>query len=84
MPDSVQMYLKEIGRTPLLSSEEEKELSKKIEKGDEEARNKFIRANLRLVVSIAKRYVNLSPNLRIFDLIHEGHNGLMRAVEKST
>ena len=82
LPDSVQMYLKEIGRTPLLSSEEEKELAKKIEKGDEEARNKFIRANLRLVVSIAKRYVNRSPNLSILDLIQEGNNGLMRAVEK--
>ena len=82
LPDSVQMYLKEIGRTPLLSSEEEKELSKKIEKGDEEARSKFIRANLRLVVSIAKRYVNRSPNLSILDLIQEGNNGLMRAVEK--
>ncbi|MEK7115170.1 MAG: sigma-70 family RNA polymerase sigma factor, partial [Patescibacteria group bacterium] len=82
LPDGVQMYLKEIGRTPLLTSEDEKELAKKIEKGDEESRNKFIKANLRLVVSIAKRYVNRSPNLSILDLIQEGNNGLMRAVDK--
>jgi len=82
LPDGVQMYLKEIGRTPLLTSDDEKELAKKIEKGDEESRNKFIKANLRLVVSIAKRYVNRSPNLSILDLIQEGNNGLMRAVDK--
>ncbi len=82
LPDGVQMYLKEIGRTPLLTSDDEKELAKKIEKGDEECRNKFIKANLRLVVSIAKRYVNRSPNLSILDLIQEGNNGLMRAVDK--
>lgn len=82
MPDAVQMYLKEIGRTPLLSSAEEKELAKKVERGDEEARDRFMRANLRLVVSIAKRYVNRSPNLSILDLVQEGNMGLSRAVEK--
>lgn len=82
LPDSVQMYLKEIGRTPLLKQEQEKELAKKIEKGDEESRRQFIQANLRLVVSIAKRYVNRSPNLSILDLIQEGNIGLSRAVDK--
>ncbi len=82
LPDAVQMYLKEIGRTPLLKFEEEKELAKRIEKGDEEARRKFIQANLRLVVSIAKRYVNRTPNLSILDLVQEGNIGLSRAVEK--
>ncbi len=80
--DSVQQYLREIGKTELLTSDEEKELAKRIEKGDEESRRKFIKANLRLVVSIAKRYVNRSPNLSILDLIQEGNNGLMRAVDK--
>lgn len=82
LPDAVQMYLKEIGRTPLLHSEEEVELAKRIEKGDEECRRKFIQANLRLVVSIAKRYVNRTPNLGILDLIQEGNIGLSRAVDK--
>lgn len=82
LPDAVQMYLKEIGKTPLLSSSEEKDLAKRTEKGDEEARQKLMRANLRLVVSIAKRYVNRSPNLSILDLIQEGNIGLSRAVEK--
>jgi len=82
LPDAVQMYLKEIGKIPLLTSEEEKELAKRITKGDEEARKLFIRANLRLVVSIAKRYVNRTPNLSILDLIQEGNIGLSRAVEK--
>ena len=82
LPDAVQMYLKEIGRTPLLKGEDERELAKRIEKGDEEARRKFIQANLRLVVSIAKRYVNRTPNLSILDLIQEGNIGLSRAVEK--
>ena len=82
LPDSVQMYLKEIGRASLLSGAEEKELAKKIEHGDEEARQKFIQSNLRLVVSIAKRYVNRSPNLSILDLIQEGNIGLSRAVDK--
>lgn len=82
LPDAVQAYLKSIGKTELLTTEEEKELAKKIEGGDEEARRRFIRANLRLVVSIAKRYVNRSPNLNILDLIQEGNIGLSRAVDK--
>jgi RNA polymerase primary sigma factor len=80
--DSVQMYLKEIGKTELLSGDEEVELAKKIEKGDEGAREKLTKANLRLVVSIAKRYVGRSPNLTLLDLIQEGNIGLFRAVEK--
>ena len=82
LPDSVQTYLKEIGKTELLTTLEEKELAKKIEKGDEESRQRFIRANLRLVVSIAKRYVNRSPHLSILDLVQEGNIGLARAVTK--
>jgi len=82
LPDSVQMYLKEIGKAPLLKSAEEKELAKRIGNGDEQARLKFIQANLRLVVSIAKRYVNRSANLGILDLIQEGNIGLSRAVDK--
>ena len=80
--DSVQIYLREIGKTSLLTRNEEKELAKKIEKGDIEARNKLIQANLRLVVSIAKRYVGRSPNLTLLDLIQEGNIGLTRAVDK--
>ncbi|MBI2635586.1 MAG: sigma-70 family RNA polymerase sigma factor [Parcubacteria group bacterium] len=80
--DSVQMYLREIGKTPLLKGEEEKELAKKNEKGDMEARNHLMQANLRLVVSIAKRYVGRSPNLTLLDLIQEGNMGLARAVDK--
>ncbi len=82
LPDAVQMYLKEIGKTPLLTTEDERELAKRVEKGDEEARKHFIQANLRLVVSIAKRYVNRSPNLSILDLVQEGNIGLSRAVIK--
>ncbi|MBI5220416.1 MAG: sigma-70 family RNA polymerase sigma factor [Candidatus Liptonbacteria bacterium] len=82
LPDAVQMYLKEIGRTPLLSKDEEKELAKRSEKGDEEARQRLIKANLRLVVSIAKRYINRTPHLGILDLIQEGNIGLSRAVDK--
>ncbi|HEY4475491.1 MAG TPA: sigma-70 factor domain-containing protein, partial [Candidatus Paceibacterota bacterium] len=82
LPDSVQMYLREIGKTPLLTQADEKDLAKKIEKGDEESRRKFIQANLRLVVSIAKRYVNRTPNLSLLDLIQEGNIGLSRAVDK--
>lgn len=81
-PDSVQTYLKEIGKTDLLTGEEEKELAKRVEKGDKEARQKFVKANLRLVVSIAKRYVNRTPHLSILDLVEEGNIGLMRAVTK--
>jgi RNA polymerase primary sigma factor len=80
--DPVQMYLREIGRVPFLTAEEEKELAKKIEKGDEEAKKRLARANLRLVVSIAKRYVGRSPNLTLLDLVQEGNLGLFRAVEK--
>lgn len=82
VPDAVQMYLKEIGRTPLLTKDEEKELAKRLEKGEEEARQRLIKANLRLVVSIAKRYANRTPHLSILDLIQEGNLGLSRAVEK--
>ena len=82
LPDAVQMYLKEIGKTHLLTGQEERDLAKRAEKGDEQARQRLIQANLRLVVSIAKRYVNRSPNLSILDLIQEGNIGLSRAVEK--
>jgi len=80
--DPVQMYLKEIGKVAFLTADQEKELSKKIEKGDEEAKKRLARANLRLVVSIAKKYIGRSPNLTLLDLIQEGNLGLFRAVEK--
>jgi len=80
--DLVQMYLKEIGKTSFLNAKEEKELAKRIEKGDEEAKKNLAKANLRLVVSIAKKYVGRSPNLTLLDLIQEGNLGLFRAVEK--
>lgn len=80
--DSVQMYLREIGRIPLLTGDDEKDLAKRIEKGDEDARKKLTQANLRLVVSIAKRYVGRSPHLTLLDLIQEGNIGLFKAVEK--
>ncbi|HAU07438.1 MAG: RNA polymerase sigma factor [Candidatus Yanofskybacteria bacterium GW2011_GWF1_44_227] len=80
--DSVQMYLKEIGQYPLLTSEEEIELAKRIEKDDEAARQKLALSNLRLVVSIAKKYVGRSANLTLLDLIQEGNIGLFKAVEK--
>ena len=80
--DSVQMYLREIGKIPLISADEEKDLARKIEKGDEEARKKLTQANLRLVVSIAKRYVGRSPHLTLLDLVQEGNVGLFKAVEK--
>lgn len=80
--DSVQMYLREIGRISLLKAEEEKELARRIETGDEDAKNKLAQANLRLVVSIAKKYVGRSHNLTMLDLIQEGTLGLFRAVEK--
>ncbi|HQA60419.1 MAG: RNA polymerase sigma factor RpoD [Tepidanaerobacteraceae bacterium] len=78
--DPVRMYLKEIGKVPLLSAEEEVELSKRIEKGDKEAKRKLAEANLRLVVSIAKKYVG--RGMLFLDLIQEGNLGLMKAVEK--
>ncbi len=80
--DSVQMYLKEIGQYPLLTGEEEMELAKRIEKGEEAARQKLAVSNLRLVVSIAKKYVGRSANLTLLDLIQEGNIGLFKAVEK--
>src|SRR3989338_6906300 len=80
--DSIQVYLKEIGRYPLISAQEEKEFAKRIEKGDIEARNLLARANLRLVVSIAKRYVGRSPDITLLDLIQEGNIGLFKAVDK--
>jgi RNA polymerase primary sigma factor len=81
VPDNIQMYLREIGKTPLLTSQEEKDLAKRCEAGDAVAKEKLIKANLRLVVSIAKRYINRGP-LSISDLIQEGNMGLFRAVEK--
>ena len=80
--DLVQMYLREIGRVELLKSEEEISLAKRIEKGDLVAKQKLTEANLRLVVSIAKKYVGRSHNLSLLDLIQEGNIGLFRAVEK--
>ena len=79
--DSIQMYLKEIGKVPLLSSEEEIELAKRKERGDREAEKKIIEANLRLVVSIAKKFAG-AKGLSLLDLIQEGNIGLFRAVEK--
>jgi RNA polymerase primary sigma factor len=76
------MYLKEIGKIPRITAEEEKDLAKKIEKGDKEAKNKLQKANLKLVVAFAKKYVGRSPNLTLLDLIQEGNLGLARAVEK--
>ncbi|MEX0877552.1 MAG: sigma-70 family RNA polymerase sigma factor [Candidatus Spechtbacterales bacterium] len=80
--DSVQAYLREIGRVPFLTADEEKELARRIEEEDEEARKKLALANLRLVVSIAKKYVGRSPSLTLLDLIQEGNIGLFKAVEK--
>lgn len=80
--DSVQMYLKEIGRHKLLSAAEEKELAKKILTGDDEAKKDLAKANLRLVVSIAKKYMGRSSDLTLLDLIQEGNLGLFKAVEK--
>ncbi|ERI09902.1 RNA polymerase sigma factor RpoD [Aneurinibacillus aneurinilyticus] len=78
--DPVRMYLKEIGRVPLLSAEEEIQLAERIEQGDEEAKRRLAEANLRLVVSIAKRYVG--RGMLFLDLIQEGNMGLIKAVEK--
>jgi len=80
--DPIQTYLKEIGRASFLSAKEEKDLAKRIEFGDEDAKNKLALANLRLVVSIAKKYVGRSPNLTLLDLIQEGNLGLFKAVKK--
>lgn len=78
--DPVRMYLKEIGKVPLLSADEEIELAKRMEAGDEEAKKRLVEANLRLVVSIAKRYVG--RGMLFLDLIQEGNLGLIKAVEK--
>ena len=78
--DPVRMYLKEIGKVPLLTAEEEKELAMRMEEGDEEAKKRLAEANLRLVVSIAKRYVG--RGMLFLDLIQEGNLGLIKAVEK--
>ena len=78
--DPVRMYLKEIGNVPLLTSDEEVELAKRVEQGDEEAKKKLTEANLRLVVSIAKKYVG--RGMPFLDLIQEGNMGLMKAVDK--
>ncbi len=80
--DSIQMYLKEIGQYPLINASMEKELAKRIQVGDVEAKNLLAKANLRLVVSIAKKYVGRSPDLTLLDLIQEGNLGLFRAVDK--
>ena len=78
--DSVRLYLREIGKIPLLTLEEEQELAKKIAKGNKKAKDKMVEANMRLVVSIAKRYSG--RGLDFLDLIQEGNTGLLRAVEK--
>ena len=80
LEDPVRMYLKEIGKVPLLSAEEEIEYAKRMEQGDEEAKKRLAEANLRLVVSIAKRYVG--RGMLFLDLIQEGNLGLIKAVEK--
>ena len=78
--DSVKMYLRDIGKVPLLTAAEEVKLAQRMAEGDEEAKNRLINANLRLVVSIAKRYVG--RGMQFLDLIQEGNLGLMKAVEK--
>lgn len=80
--DSIQIYLKEIGQYQLISGGMEKELAKRIEQGDVEAKGLLARANLRLVVSIAKKYVGRSADLTLLDLIQEGNLGLFKAVDK--
>jgi len=80
--DNVQSYLREIGKISLLTPEEERALAKKVDQDDEQARKKMIEANLRLVVSIAKRYIGRSSNMNFLDLIQEGNIGLSKAVDK--
>ncbi len=80
--DSVQMYLREIGKYPLLTAQQERELAQRIKEGDDEARNILARSNLRLVVSIAKKYIGRSSDLTLLDLIQEGNLGLFKAVDK--
>lgn len=79
---SVQMYLKDIGQYPLINAAQERELAKRIAKGEGEAKNLLARSNLRLVVSIAKKYANRTADLTLLDLIQEGNIGLFKAVEK--
>ncbi|HRZ41038.1 MAG TPA: sigma-70 factor domain-containing protein, partial [Candidatus Omnitrophota bacterium] len=78
--DPIKSYFKDVRDIPLLTAEQEVELAERVQKGDEEARDTMIRSNLRLVISIAKRYINLGVPLS--DLIEEGNIGLMRSVEK--
>lgn len=80
--DSIQIYLREIGQYPLIGGEEEKSLAQRIAEGDDEAKNLLAKSNLRLVVSIAKKYVGRSADLSLLDLIQEGNIGLFKAVEK--
>jgi RNA polymerase primary sigma factor len=80
--DSIQIYLKEIGKYPLIAGPEEKSLAKRIEAGDQSAKQLLMKANLRLVVSVAKKYVGRSADLSLLDLIQEGNIGLSKAVEK--
>ena len=80
--DSIQVYLREIGKHDLITVEREIELAKMIEEGDEDARKQLARANLRLVISIAKKYATRSPDLTLLDLIQEGNVGLYKAVDK--
>lgn len=80
--DSIQMYLREIGRYPLINAVQERDLAKRIEAGEKEGRDILARSNLRLVVSIAKKYVGRSQDLTLLDLIQEGNLGLYKAVEK--
>jgi len=80
--ENVETYLKEVRRIPLLTPEEEKILAQKVSQGDENARKKMIEANLRLVVFIAKRYINYSHSMSLLDLIQEGNIGLLKAVDK--
>ena len=80
--DSIQIYLKEIGQYPLINASMEKDLARKIQAGDVEAKNLLAKANLRLVVSIAKKYVGRSADLTLLDLIQEGNLGLFKAVDK--
>lgn len=82
LADATQKYLTEIGKYPLLSPEEERKLAKKAAKGDMEARERLIKSNLRLVVSIAKKYIGRSKGLTLLDLIQEGNIGLAKAVDK--
>lgn len=80
--DNIQMYLREIGRYPLLSATEERQIAQRVVAGDEEAKSLLWKSNLRLVVSIAKKYVGRSKDLSLLDLIQEGNIGLARAIEK--